>query len=101
MPIDGKAVQCGCAILALLYCRAGCLVIWIWLRVVRKPLARRDATLTMILSGLREFQQMGDFCSSIGAQSPCAWARAMEAGLAFPRILDSERLWRSLDRRSR
>jgi hypothetical protein len=40
----------------------------------------RDTTLTMIFSALREFEQMLDFCSSIDAQSPSAWARAMEAG---------------------
>jgi hypothetical protein len=45
-----------------------------------ETMVRRDATLTMIFLGLREFQQMLDFCPSIDAQSPCAWARAMEAG---------------------
>jgi hypothetical protein len=45
-----------------------------------ETMVRRDATLTMFFLGLREFQQMLDFCSSIDAQSPCAWARAMEAG---------------------
>jgi hypothetical protein len=66
----------------VLHCTAGLDVsfIWIWLRPVRKTMVRRDATLTIILSGLREFQQMLDFYSLIDAQSPCAWARAMEAG---------------------
>ena len=34
-------------------------------------------------------------------QSSCAWAPTMEAGLPFPRISDSERLLRNLDRRLR
>jgi hypothetical protein len=50
--------------------------------VARSPetMVRRDATLTMIFLGRREFQQMLEFCPSIDAQSPCAWARAMEEG---------------------
>ena len=66
----------------VLHCIAGLDVsfIWIWLRAVRKPWFVVMRRLTIILSGLREFQQMLDFYSLIDVQPPCACARAMEAG---------------------
>jgi hypothetical protein len=60
----------------LLYCRVGRLVHLDLAARSPETMVRRDATLTIILSGLREFQQKLDFYSLIDAQSPCAWARA-------------------------
>jgi hypothetical protein len=64
----------------LLYGRVGRLVLLDLAARGPETMVRRDATLTILLSGPREFQQKLDFSSLIDAQSPCAWARAMEAG---------------------
>jgi hypothetical protein len=80
MPIDGKAVQCGCAILAQVFVAGTFYVDVVQPSRSPKTMVRRDATLTMFSWGLREFQQALDCFASIDAQSPCAWARAMEEG---------------------